>query len=204
MFEHAFNRLKPLARVVLADELKTLQDRVRVCDDMLRRSAAHECELERDLLTANQSPEDYYNWVRKQDGEIPLHETYWGIIKDELEAMGISWDARSVPESNTFYTDEATMNRIVPFLTYPADYYIASISKDCDDYALWATADASKIFNLTSVMQAKGMVPGGYHAFNMCLVGEGQYRLWEPNAGFPWAGSLFKIGENGYNVDKWK
>ena len=207
MFEHALNQLKPLARVVLAEEIKTLQDRVRVCDDMLRRSAVHECELERDLLVAVQCPENYYKWVANQIGNITRHETYWGIIIEELWAMGIEWDGKSVPESNAFYTDEASMNKIIPFLTYPADYAVESLEIKCDDYALWAASDASKIFKLNGIMQAWGNTPYDppYHAFSMCCVGEGQYRLWESNAGLAAAGELFKIGDShGYSVLKWR
>ena len=150
------------------------------------------------------SIEEYYDWVRAQVGEIPRHETYWGIVVEELQALGITWMCNAAPESRVFYTDENILAKIIPFLTYPADYYVASLKIDCDDYSLWAQADVSKIFNLNSVFQTWGYVPEGYHAFSLAKVGDNQYRIWEPNAGFAVAGELFEIGTYGYKPEKWK
>lgn len=188
----------------LTEENDNLKDSVVACRQALAACDGHSFSLERDLLTATQSPEAYYEWVRKQVGDFPYHETYWGIIIEELKAMGIAWDGKSVPESNAFYTDEVSMKKIIPFLTYPADYAVEALAIDCDDYSRWAASDASKIFKIGSVMQVKGNSPYGYHSWNMCIVGEGQYRLFEPNAGLEASGELFKIGDYGYKPDKWK
>jgi len=198
-------------RDYLAGELRATNSALGDCAHQCRDQGIELLKLEQRVLNlkgmvddAVSSPQAYYNWVTKQVGDITRYKTYWGLAREALKVMGIEWDALSIPESELFYTDEVSMNKIIPFLTYPAEYYTVSLQIDCDDYALWAAADASRIFNLNGIMQAKGYLGDVYHAFNLCVVGEGQYRLWEPNAGFPWAGSLFKIGENGYNVKKWR
>jgi CRISPR type III-A-associated RAMP protein Csm4 len=57
------------------------------------------------------------------------------------------------------FTDEETLARMVPFLTYPADYYVAELEINCDDYARWAAADARRIFLIQGVYTRSG---GGY------------------------------------------
>ena len=202
----------------LQEENDSLKDSIVACRLALRSCEENNFSLEGDItryqlevdrldqraINREQSPEGYYALARILVGNVPLFETYWGIVVEELKALGIAWMANSAPDSKIFYTDESTMIKIIPFLTYPADFAVESLSLDCDDYALWATADASRIFRLTTVFQAWGDFGGSYHAFCICKVAEGQYRIFEPNSGFEVAGELFKIGEHSYFPQRWK
>jgi hypothetical protein len=150
------------------------------------------------------SREEVDDWMRKQVGAVPLFETSWSQVISDLEALGLRCMIKEdAPDYKVFYTDEVTLARMVPFLTYPADDYVEERA-DCDDYAMWASADASRIFKLNGVRQCWGDTPLGPHAWSLALVGVGQYKLWEPNAGFAYAGELFDAGDNGYQPKKWK
>lgn len=150
------------------------------------------------------SLEEYDNWVRQQVGDVPRYETTWEQVKAELSVLGLKCMISDAPDVKVFYTDEATLAKMIPFLTYPADYYIAELEIDCDDYSMWAASDARRIFKTNGIYQAWGWMPLGYHAFSVAKIGPSQYKLWEPNAGFECAGELFNFGENEYNPDKWK
>lgn len=168
-----------------------------------------------DILAKQPDPtqEAYDRWVRKQVGTINRHE----IDSYELEELfrkseNIFTPDYHAPDSRKRYTDLHTMQRIVPYLTYPAERYISELEIDCDDYALWAKADARRIFHLQSVFEVWGWIPSPwqagkfeYHAWNVVLVGNPlQVMYFEPNAGFPWAGELFGYSDNGYIPEKWK
>jgi len=134
----------------------------------------------------------------------------WATIIQELAHLGIECqlkDNYAYPDMQVHTTDEEGWNKIVPFLTYSGQLYVAE-DADCEDYARWASSDASKIFRLGSCLQCWGNVSNsqanGSHAWNMVRVGEGDWRLFDANAGFDCSGSLFKIGENGYHCGSWK
>jgi hypothetical protein len=148
------------------------------------------------------SLDDFVKWTRSHVGTIKRYEITFGELKAELENMGIKC-MTAMPDYKKRYTDLATMKEIIPWLTYRADYYIAELEINCDDYALWAAADARRIFNIQGVWQAWGNTPLGYHAFNIFKTPEGYY-LFESNAGFEWAGEPFRIGDHGYVPDHWK
>jgi len=98
-------------------------------------------------------------------------------------------------------TTEIELERIAPYLVYPADLYIAEIA-DCEDYALQAQCDAAFKFHVSGIRMGLGYMPLGYHGFPVTLSKEGNILLLEPNAGFEYAGEWFKIGDNGYNPNK--
>lgn len=150
------------------------------------------------------SLEAYDGWVRQQVGTIPRYESTWNEVKAELESLGLQCMVSDAPDVRVFYTDEATLAKMIPFLTYSAEYYVAELDIDCDDYAMWAAADARRIFKVGGVFQAGGWMPLGYHAWSIGKVAPMQYKLWEPNAGFECAGDLFNFGDNEYNPNKWK
>ena len=146
--------------------------------------------------------DDYIKHVRSHFGKINRHEIAFGELKAELANLGIRC-MTDMPDSKKRYTDFETMKEIIPWLTYRADYYIAQLEINCDDYALWAAADARRIFDIQGVWQAWGDSPLGYHAFNIVRTEKG-YFLFEPNSGFPFAGVLFEIGGNEYVPKVWK
>ena len=155
------------------------------------------CELVPDL-------DEYIAYVRKQVGTINLQETTLAIVKTELKALGITPMFTTAPDYKVFYPDEVSLEKMIPFLTFSAEYYIAKLGIDCDDYAMWAAALARLIFECNGIYQAWGNMDLGYHAFNIVKVGENLYRLWEPNSGFAWAGEPFEIGTHNYLPDKFK
>lgn len=136
--------------------------------------------------------------------DYPIFKVPWQIIVSELNALNIECMLKKVciPDSYIYHTDEAGWNGIIPFLTFPADMYVSIV--DCDDYARKATSDSAWLFGLNGCLECWGNITEGYHAFNLVRIGEKEYRLFEPNAGFPWAGELFKIGENGYQPKYWR
>ena len=147
---------------------------------------------------------EYDEWVRSQVGEIPRQEMPWGDLVDMLAAHGIRAMAPDMTDYKIRFTDEETLARMVPFLTYPADYYVAELEINCDDYARWAAADARRIFHVQGMYEVWGNTPYGYHAWSLGIVDFDKYKLFEPNAGFPFAGELFAAGENGFMPEKWK
>ena len=89
------------------------------------------------------SREEVDRWMRNQVGEIPRFEMTWGDVMLDLQALGLRCMSPDAPDYKIYYTDEEHLAKISPFLTYPADYYVAELEIDCDDYAKWAAADAS-------------------------------------------------------------
>lgn len=92
------------------------------------------------------------------------------------------------------------LGRIAPELVYPAEWYINDLW-DCEDYGLQAQLDAGRKFEIT-VRLGLGQTDLGYHGFAITLDRDLNLWLFEPNAGFPWAGVWFKQHENGYVADK--
>ena len=146
----------------------------------------------------------YYTWVQAQVGVIPLFGITYQDMKNELADLGLGCMIDTFPDTTVYHTDEVTLAKLVPYLTYPADYFVINLDIDCDDYSRWASSDASKLFKVNGVCQCWGDMPLGYHAWSMSRVGEKHYMLWDPNAGFEWAGSLFEFGKHGYQPRKWK
>jgi len=62
--------------------------------------------------------------------------------------------------------------------------------------------DAAFKFHVSGIRMGLGYMPLGYHGFPITLSKEGRILLYEPNAGFPYAGEWFKVGDNSYSPDK--
>lgn len=148
--------------------------------------------------------EGYDNWVRSQVGDVPRQEMTWADLVSMLASHGLTLMLTDQPDYKIRFTDEETLARMVPFLTYPADYYVAELEINCDDYARWAAADARRIFHIQGVYEVWGNTPYGYHAWSLGIIAFDEIRLFEPNAGFPMAGELFIPGDYGYTPEKWK
>lgn len=90
----------------------------------------------------------------------PVYEIGWSDLVKNLKALGLDPMLRTehVPDSTVRYTDRAGWSQIVPFLTFPADYYVEDVA-DCDDYSRWAAADSSKLFKLNGCLQVWGDTP---------------------------------------------
>ena len=150
------------------------------------------------------SLQDYINYARNEVGGLTRLQIPLNTIKAELTAVGIQPMFTADPDDNAYCVDEDSLRRIIPFLTFPAEYYVANLDIDCDDYALWASAFARLLFNVNGIFQAWGQMDLGYHAFNIARVSDNKYKLFDANAGFPWAGEPFEIGGNSYRPDKFK
>lgn len=98
-------------------------------------------------------------------------------------------------------TTKDELDRIAPYFTYPADFYVQSIT-DCEDYGLKAQVDACFDAGVSGIRLCLGDIPLGYHGFVITVDTESNIWLLEPNAGFPFAGEWFAIGENGYIPQK--
>jgi hypothetical protein len=160
-----------------------------------------------ELLTGKKYPptlREYDDWVRDQVGEVPRQEMTWQDMIGMLASHGLTSMVSDMPDYKIRFTDEATLAKMAPFLTYPADYYVAEFEINCDDYARWAAADARRIFQVQGIYEVWGWTPYGYHAWSLGITDFDKFRLFEPNAGFPFAGELFAAGENGFIPEKWK
>ena len=153
----------------------------------------------------------YDDWVRSQVGSIPRWEMPWGDLVKMLSAYGLEAMSPHIPDYRIRFTDEETLARMVPFLTSPADYYVAELEINCDDYARWAAADARRIFHIQGVYEVWGWIPSPwqpdrleYHAWSLGIVSFDSIKLFYSNAGFPWAGELFSVSDYGYMPEKWK
>jgi len=149
--------------------------------------------------------EAYDDWVREQVYPIVAYETTWYQVRDELAVLGIKcmYAEEDLPDFKVVSASLDSLIRMIPFLTYPADNYVAEVA-DCDDYAMWAASDARRIFKVNGIFQVWGDTPLGFHAWNIARVGDGYYRMFDANAGFPFAGTTFSAGENEYVPKKWK
>jgi len=137
---------------------------------------------------------------------FPIYDMEWG------ESVTVLSDANLVcmlkdgfkEDYKVYYTDEDSWRLIVPFLVSPADAYVNE-GCDCGDYAKIATGRAALLAKLSGgCKEAWGMLDGEPHAFGLVFISRVKYKLFEPNAGFPWAGELFNDGEHGYKVKYWK
>ena len=116
-----------------------------------------------------------------------------------MKAAGIS--SMAVLDSSLTITSKAELDRIAPYLVFPADYYIAEIF-DCEDYGIMAQGDAARLFHLSGIRLGIGMMPLGNHGFIITM--DKDHNIWwlEPNAGFEYAGVWYKIGDEGYQPNK--
>lgn len=140
---------------------------------------------------------------------FPTFKVRFREMADELADLGIEcqYKVKFKPDTYVLHTTIEAMAKIVPFLTYSGEYS-AYQGADCDDYAIWAFADGSKLFQLGyAVFPVWGDMPLGKHAWAGTKVRIGtkvEFRYWEPNAGYPYAGVLFKASEHGYYPKSWR
>ena len=104
-------------------------------------------------------------------------------------------------DSILLIADKTELDRIAPYLVFPADEYVAE-ENDCEDYALRGQVDAGRDFKVSGIRMVLGNTPAGYHAFLATLDTDGEIWWMEPNAGFDFAGVWHKICEQGYEPDK--
>jgi hypothetical protein len=168
------------------------------------------------LFTRKKSPptlREYDDWVRAQIGKVPRQKMLWQDLVDMLAAHGLTAMLSHPPDYKIRFTNEETLAKMVPFLTYPADYYVAELEINCDDYARWAAADARRIFHIQGVYEAWGWITvpyetgerREYHAWSLGITGFDRFKIFENNAGFPFAGELFDVGQKyDYHPEKWK
>ena len=135
----------------------------------------------------------------------PVFEIGWFDLVTELQVLGVELMLKPehVPDAVVKHTDEGGWAKIAPFLVYPADYYVEQVA-DCDDYSIWAAADSSRLFKLNGCLECWGDSQWGFHAYSLVRIAPKVYRVFEPNAGAPYAGQLMKFGENGYVPGSWK
>ena len=210
--------LKSDALLKLEQENDNLKDSVDACHLALRHCDEHSLSLEQDILALQTrierlkvvalDPENYYEWARIEVGEITRHTGYWAIVRDDLKALGIRWICEAIEDSEAFYVDQETLVKMIPFLSYPSSYASPEWKVDCGDMAMWAAADASKIFHVNGVIQIWGKTPykPPDHAWCGLQVAEGNYMCWEPDKGLAASGQLFDIVNNqfGYRAERWR
>ena len=210
--------LKSDALRKLEQENDNLKDSVDACHLALRRCDEHSLSLEQNNLELNNklqrlkiaalNPENYYEWVRTEVGEITRHTSYWAIVRDDLIPLRIRWICEAVEDSEAIYVDQETLAKMIPFLSYPSGYASPQHQIDCGDMAMWAAADASRIFKVNGVLQIWGKTPyiPPDHAWCGLQVAENKYMCWEPDKGLAASGQLFDITNNsfGYKGERWR
>jgi len=149
--------------------------------------------LSRKRETGSFEPKDY-----------PRYEATWPDVVSELKSLGIELMLKDgfMPDFVVSYTDKESWDKIIPYLTFPADMYVDG-DADCDDYSKLASAKSAMSFKRNGCFQVWGDSPNGYHAFNIVKT-EKSYMLFEPNAGFKHTGELFRNGQYGYLARSWK
>ena len=137
-------------------------------------------------------------------GDFPIHSIAWSNLKAMLAALGLECQKKDqfAPDYYIYYTSEEGWVDLTPYLVYPASYYVAERA-DCDDYSGWATADASRKFKLSGCLYVEGTINNEPHAWSLVITGPNTFKMFEPNAGWPWAGELFEVGEHGYRPASW-
>jgi len=106
------------------------------------------------------------------------------------------------------YTNLDGWAEVIPHLITKSDLYRKNIF-DCEDYAVEAQSICAKNYGLNAVRLCVGTIPSSTdpnkpagHGFNILFYGDDKgvegVLLFEPNAGFAWAGNAFEIGENDY------
>lgn len=129
------------------------------------------------------------------------YQILYGDAITFLKSQGLEYYSVA-PDYWVGYTDEEGWRKIVPHLVQPAGDYVAEVH-DCDDYAEYASALCSKKFKLNGCFKIRGDTPLGPHAWNLVLTGKNSYKLFDSNAGFPFAGELFDNGTHGYIGKTW-
>ncbi len=102
-------------------------------------------------------------------------------------------------DANYYYTDRVgwanvLYNLVFSSLLYQTDRF------DCENYALKSMIVCHEKYGLNAYGMTIGDIPLGRHGFNVFYCGEDDFMIFEPNAGFGFAGA-FEIGDNEYKPD---
>ncbi len=137
--------------------------------------------------------------------DYPYYEESWSQFTASLSELGLELMLKPqfAPDYKVSYTNKDSWAKIVPYLVFPADLYVEE-DADCDDYSKAASVKSSMVFKRNGCVQCWGDTPLGRHAFGLVKTGEKSFMLFEPNGGFPFAGTLFKNGEHQYQALSWK
>lgn len=98
-----------------------------------------------------------------------------------------------------YHTDLEGWNEVLFNLIFKSNLYKQD-KFDCENYALKAMNTCAERYGLNTLAVVIGDIPQGRHGFNILYYGDG-FMLWEPNDGFPFSGSLFEIGDYGYQPE---
>lgn len=130
--------------------------------------------------------------------------TYSELVAN-LAAKGLELMRKDkfVPDRLIHSTDAEGWAKIAPNLVLPADLYVEDIA-DCEDYAESAKARAAMIYKRSGCRYCWGETPEGQHGFCLVMISPTEFRIFESNAGFPWAGELFEVGAHGYFPTSWE
>jgi len=129
-------------------------------------------------------------------------------LRKKYEGLGVEIQ---VPPSDQWYyhTDDVGAAKLIEFLVIKSSLYRKD-RRDCDWYAKKAYVKCCELFDLNSLLETRGWMPLGYHAFNTWWVGD-RMIIFEPNEGFKENGEyrdiwgyldgniVFEWGENQYN-----
>ena len=125
--------------------------------------------------------------------------------------QGLGLDIRVPPSDNWYYhTDDVGAASLISSLVLKSSLYKED-RRDCDWYAKKAYVTCCELFDLNSLLETRGQMPLGYHAFLTWWVGD-RFIIFEPNEGFKdndgvwrdiWGyldgNIVFEFGDNEYN-----
>ena len=95
-----------------------------------------------------------------------------------------------------YYCSLEDWGKIIPDLMFASKLYVLD-KRDCDWYASKAWVECRARYGLNTLAFVNGDSDNGYHGYNLLYHGDG-FKLWEPNDGFPFSGSIFELGDYGY------
>lgn len=178
----------------------------------------------RDLLAAKRQVKELEGLVTslknqlalaRADLEVPIipQVTKWGIPRSYfvqklaevgIEPINIEIDGqRLILDSLYYYTTMDDWLTIIGSLMFDSDLYKKN-KFDCEDYALKAQVVCAETYGLNAFRWVVGFIPTGGHGFNIVPYGDATgiegFMLWEPNDGFEHSGSLFNLGDFGYEA----
>ena len=153
------------------------------------------------------SQEDLDKHLEEEHGifDYPIYEIAVNILVNELAELGLEEMVKPQfrPDAIIRYTDRESWAKMVPFLTFSAEYYV-KYGCDCDDYRKRASAEAAFRFQLNGCLEVRGGTPLGLHGWNIVYTGGATFAMFEPNAGFWYAGELFDAGDYDYQPEAWR
>lgn len=128
---------------------------------------------------------------------ITFYEIDSSDVVKEINLLGIQIPMGLWDYPTYYYTTLWGIKEAVKYCrkVYSFPKYQTAIM-DCDDFAILLKGLMSAEFGINAFGIALGNVPGGYHAYNIARV-EDRMVFIEPQTG-----SVFEIGDKGYQCDK--